>query len=130
MNQIRPEELQNRRQKGKPVDLVDVRTPGEFAAVHAEGARLVPLHLVSSKTVLADHPAGSGTIYVICRSGRRSSVACEKLRAAGLKDVVNVAGGTLAWEQAGLPVVRGVRGPSLVQVLWNGLLQRLGRKPA
>ena len=127
MNQIRPEELHGKRQKGKPIDLVDVRTPGEFAAVHAEGARLVPLHLVSSKTVLADHPAGSGTIYVICRSGRRSSVACEKLRAAGLKDVVNVAGGTLAWQQAGLPVVRAAPRPSLAKLLWDGLRQRFGR---
>ncbi len=36
---------------------------------------------------------------------RRS--ACEKLLAAGYANVVNVEGGTQAWDQAALPVVRG-----------------------
>ena len=46
-------------------------------------------------------------LYVICRSGTRSEKACEKFLSAGYTNVVNVTGGTLAWEQAGLPVVRG-----------------------
>jgi hypothetical protein len=46
-------------------------------------------------------------VYVICRSGNRSSKACEKFHACGLDEVVNVEGGTLAWDEAGLPVQRG-----------------------
>ncbi len=49
----------------------------------------------------------------ICRSGSRGRQACEKFRAAGFANVVNVEGGTLAWEQAGLPVVRGKKAISL-----------------
>jgi rhodanese-related sulfurtransferase len=52
-------------------------------------------------------------LYFICRSGSRGKQACEKLLAAGLVDVVNVEGGTVAWEQAGLPVVRGKKSISL-----------------
>ena len=49
---------------------------------------------------------------MICRSGSRGQKACEKLATAGLR-VVNVEGGTQAWEAAGLPVVRGRKTISL-----------------
>jgi len=53
------------------------------------------------------------TLYVICRSGGRGKQACEKFLKAGFTNVVNVEGGTLACEQAGLPVVRGKKTISL-----------------
>ena len=40
-------------------------------------------------------------LYVICRSGSRGRQAAEKFQAAGYPNVVNVEGGTLAWERAG-----------------------------
>jgi rhodanese-related sulfurtransferase len=43
---------------------------------------------------------------VICKVGGRSRKAAEFLRARGI-DAVNVAGGTLAWIEAGEPVVTG-----------------------
>ncbi len=46
-------------------------------------------------------------LYLICRSGSRGRQACEQFLAAGYHNVVNVEGGTLEWERAGLPVVRG-----------------------
>jgi rhodanese-related sulfurtransferase len=55
----------------------------------------------------------SQPLYVICRSGNRARQACEKLIAAGYTNVVNVEGGTQAWEQAGLPLVRGKQAISL-----------------
>ena len=98
-------EVHNLIQSGNPIDLVDVRSAGEFASGHAVGARSVPLSTVSKETVLAgrqtpaDHP-----IYVICQSGGRSRSACAKLIADGLDNVVNVEGGTSARKSAGLPV--------------------------
>lgn len=47
-------------------------------------------------------------MYVICRLGLRGAEACAKLGKAGV-EAVNVEGGTLAWDAAGLPVVRGRR---------------------
>jgi rhodanese-related sulfurtransferase len=97
----------------EPIDLFDVRTPAEYAEVHAAAARSIPLDQIDAAKVAAlrqtplDRP-----IYVICRSGSRGKQACERLLAAGCK-VVNVAGGTLAWEQAGLEVVRGQKTMSL-----------------
>lgn len=88
--------------------LVDVRTPAEFGEVHAGGAENVPLDRLDPAAV-----ARGGPLYVICRSGGRGKQACAKLLAAGHRDVANVEGGTLAWEAAGLPVVRGRRAVSL-----------------
>lgn len=85
-----------------PVTLIDVRSPAEFASGHAPGARNLPLDRLDP-AALGKEPR-SGPLYVICQSGMRSRKACEQLAAAGLSDLVDVAGGTSAWKAAGLPV--------------------------
>jgi rhodanese-related sulfurtransferase len=111
---INPRELYALSGTGRPVDLIDVRTPAEFREIHAEVARNVPLETLVPETVLAErHSPGDQPLYVICRSGGRGRQACAKLAAAGCANVVNVEGGTLAWAEAGLPVVRGQKTVSL-----------------
>jgi rhodanese-related sulfurtransferase len=111
---ISPQELERLRRQGRPVELIDVRTPVEYREVHAEPARLVPLDRLDPKALMeARNGAGGEPLYVICRSGSRGRQACEKFQAAGYANVVNVEGGTQAWEQAGLPVVRGKKTISL-----------------
>lgn len=111
---ISPRKLQELRHSGEPVELIDVRTPVEFREVHAEGARNVPLDTLDPAGVMADRNGSAARpLYVICRSGSRAKQACEKFTAAGYTDVVNVEGGTQAWDQAGLPVVRGKKAISL-----------------
>jgi rhodanese-related sulfurtransferase len=94
-------ELAARRAEGAP--LIDVREPAEFAAGRVPGAELIPLGTVPDR--LDDVPADQ-TVYVICKGGGRSRQAAEFLRAQGV-DAVNVAGGTMAWIDAGQPVDRG-----------------------
>jgi rhodanese-related sulfurtransferase len=84
--------------------VVDVREPAEFEQARVPGARLVPLGTVPLQL---DEFRGDGTTYVICRSGGRSMQACEFVAAQGVADVVNVAGGTLAWIASGRDVVSG-----------------------
>jgi rhodanese-related sulfurtransferase len=109
---ISPQELENQRRVGKSIDLIDVRTPVEFREVHVDYARNVPLDRLDPKAIQAEH-SNDQPLYVICRSGSRGKQACEKLLAAGLVNVVNVEGGTMACEAAGLPVVRGKKAISL-----------------
>lgn len=107
---IQPTALQAMQSSGRGVDLIDVRTPAEFAQVHAEGAVNVPLDTITPDAVRKARTShADGPVYVICKSGGRSSAACQQLLQSGL-DVVNVEGGTMAWEKAGLPVVRSGRG--------------------
>lgn len=110
---ITPQQLQNAIQSGQSVELVDVRTPVEFREVHADLARNVPLDEVDPAEFARRYGGRSEPVYVICRSGSRGRQACEKLMAGGFTSVVNVEGGTLAWDQAGLPVVRGAKMMSL-----------------
>lgn len=108
VSSITPEELHARHQSGRPVELIDVRTPAEYREVHAELARPVPLDALDPKAVMeARRGTGQEPLYVICHSGSRGKKACAQFLAAGYPGVVNVEGGTLAWERAGLPVVRG-----------------------
>ncbi|WP_435007743.1 rhodanese-like domain-containing protein [Tundrisphaera lichenicola] len=114
MNAITPKELEQRRLRGEPVDLIDVRTPVEYREVHAEHARLVPLDTLDPRAIMdARNGSKDLPLYMICRSGKRGGQAVEKFQAAGYPNVINVEGGTLAWEQAGLPVVRGQKAMSL-----------------
>ena len=87
-------------------ELIDVRTPGEFAAVHADGARCVPLDKLDCAAFMASRTAG-GRVYLLCRSGKRATMAAERFAAGGFNDIAVVEGGTDAWIAAGLPVVRG-----------------------
>ncbi|MFO0842034.1 MAG: rhodanese-like domain-containing protein [Gemmataceae bacterium] len=111
INEIPPAELAELLGKGE-VDLFDVRTPAEFGEAHAAAARSLPLDELDAARVQALRRTPAGPVYVICRSGGRGRQAYDKLRAAGC-EVVNVAGGTQAWEQAGLEVVRGRKAVSL-----------------
>ena len=91
-------ELEARRAEGAP--LIDVREDDEYAEAHVAGAHHIPLGDVAER--VGEVPT-EGTVYVICARGGRSAKAVEHYRAVGI-DAVNVAGGTLGWIDAGLPV--------------------------
>lgn len=102
------------KQAREQVRLIDVRTPVEFRSVHAKGAINFPLDTLNPAAVqesLGEHTGE--TLYVICKSGGRSSKAVEQFENAGFHNVANVDGGTDAWDQAGLPVMRGKKSVSL-----------------
>lgn len=109
---ISPQQLFKLQNAGSDIELIDVRTPVEYREVHADIARNIPLDRLDGADLTAGKSA-SAPLYVICRSGGRGKQACDKLQAVGFTNVVNVEGGTQAWEQAGLPVVRGKKAISL-----------------
>ena len=80
--------------------LIDVREPDEFDEGHVPGAVHIPLATVPDNV---ERFRSEGATYVICRSGARSLRACEFLADRGV-EVVNVAGGTLAWQMSGRTV--------------------------
>lgn len=86
--------------------LLDVREPDEYREAHVPGSILVPLGQLKSR-LQEIRALGSKPVAVICRSGRRSSVAAELLMQAGWTNVYNVQGGMIAWERAALPIVEG-----------------------
>ena len=108
MSTISPTELAERCRSGGKVDLVDVRTPAEFRALHVQFARNVPLDRLDPAALMQARNGSAGELlFVICQSGGRGRQACERFLQAGFANVVNVEGGTAACLAAGLPVVRG-----------------------
>ena len=96
------------------LEIVDVRTPVEFREVHVVGARNVPLDSLDTKQVSSNRNGNaSEPLYLICKSGGRSSKAAQKFIDAGFDNVVSVDGGTSAWDAAGYPVERGKKAVSL-----------------
>lgn len=83
--------------------LVDVREPEEFVGVlgHLKGAELVPLGTIPevSTTWPKDVP-----LVMICRVGGRSAQAASYLVKQGFTQVMNLTGGMIAVQDAGLPV--------------------------
>ena len=96
------------------VELIDVRTPVEYREVHAKMAKNAPLDSLDPQSIMQSrNGSAEKPLYVICQSGNRSSKACQKFHEAGYTNVVSVEGGTKAWNEAGLPVVRGKKAISL-----------------
>ena len=87
---------------GPDVVLIDVREDEEWAESHVPYAAHVPLGSVPEHL---DRFTGAPT-YVMCKVGGRSFHACEFASHHGHR-VVNVAGGMLAWLEAGFDVEAG-----------------------
>jgi len=83
------------------VVLIDVREPFEYSAGYISGAKLIPLGQVPARV---DEIPRDKTVIVTCRSGNRSGQAANYLRQQGFTNVHNMAGGVIAWQQAGFPL--------------------------
>lgn len=86
--------------------LLDVRNPDEWEEQRVPGVQLIPLPELPDRAAEVPRPDEGSQLLVICRSGVRSAKAVTFLRAQGI-DAVNVAGGTLAWVEAGRPFDTG-----------------------
>jgi rhodanese-related sulfurtransferase len=82
--------------------VIDVRTPDEYARGHIAGALNVPIGMVA----YAARDLPGGPIITACSLGGRAGRAAELLDLAG-RTAFSIAGGTKAWQAAGLPVRSG-----------------------
>lgn len=99
---------QAQQMKNQGALLLDVREADEYASGHAPGSVLIPLGQLN-KRLKEIEGFQNKPVVLICRSGRRSAAAAEILQKAGFTEPSNVEGGMMAWEKAGLPVVRGTK---------------------
>src|SRR3954463_12091798 len=90
--------------EGGDVVLIDTREPHEYQEAHLEDGKLVPPGLLRDE-IAAAAPDKSARTIVYCRSGNRSYKAAEQMEALGYTDVASMAGGILAWQEQGLPVL-------------------------
>ncbi len=95
MQEITATELKARMDAGDDIQLIDVRQPDEFAFASIEGAKLIPLGEIPSRSGEID-PTRETVIH--CKMGGRSARAIEFLRQSGFQgDLKNLVGGITAW---------------------------------
>lgn len=100
---LSPGEVKEALGRDRALQLVDVRTGGEFSGGHLAGAKNIPLDQIGGRLMELNKEK---PLVVYCRSGARSGAALKQLRAAGYAQAKHLNGGILAWQGAGLPVTR------------------------
>lgn len=88
---------------GSRLTVIDVRGRAEWEAGHLPGVANIPLGELADRLdeIPRDRP-----LVVHCQAGSRSAIAASVLRARGVANVINLAGGFAEWAAAGHPVER------------------------
>jgi rhodanese-related sulfurtransferase len=109
---LTPEALGELLQANPRTRLLDVRTPGEYEAVHIRGAYNVPLDSLGEHAeeirASVDDP-----VVLVCQSGARARRAEDALRQCSMTNLHVLDGGVNAWLAASRPVVRAAKRISL-----------------
>lgn len=116
IKEITPAELQQMLKGESDLLLVDVRESSEHEQGHLQGAHLVPRGILEAAADI-NYPKHDETLYtarerpvvLYCATGGRSAMAALTLQLMGFKQVYNLAGGYMKWQEQGLPVVREAR---------------------
>jgi rhodanese-related sulfurtransferase len=99
VREMTPEEVLEMRRRGDDVVYLDVREPNEWNLFRIPGAVHVPLARVRDhvgKTIALER-----RVIVYCARGGRAVLAADTMRELGYADVASIAGGVMAWVNAG-----------------------------
>lgn len=88
--------------------LIDIRTADEYAREHIAQARHIPMAQLVNQLLPID---SATTIIFHCRSGQRTQLNAQALKASASGDALFMEGGLDAWKKAGLPVVSDASQP-------------------
>ncbi|NBL64131.1 rhodanese-like domain-containing protein [Flavobacterium sp. NST-5] len=83
--------------------LIDVRTPKEFAEGHLKNAQNIHLYDQDFAERI-DKLDKNKTVYVYCKAGGRSAEAVEIMHSNGFSHIIELDGGTDAWQEKGMPL--------------------------
>lgn len=96
-----PDEVERGLAKGEIV-VIDVRSPGEFATEHIEGALLMPMPFFRSDCL----PTQDGKRIVLhCAGGLRSERMAKIASEGGYDPIAHLEGGFAAWQAAKKPYI-------------------------
>ncbi len=103
---VEPAQIREFRAADPRIRLIDVRTPGEFAATHIPGSYNVPLDLLREHR--AELTARHGDpVVLVCASGARAEQARALLETAGLDRISVLRSGITGWQGEGGDLERG-----------------------
>jgi len=101
---VKAEEAHQLMTDDKSIQVLDVRTPKEYAQGHIKGAINIDYYADDFAEQL--EALDPNTTYLVhCRSGVRSGRSLPILKAKGISHLIHLDGGIRAWNSADLPVV-------------------------
>ncbi len=99
----------------KAYQLIDVRTPQEFAKYRIKSAQNIDFRSPDFATNIEQLDKNK-PVLIYCLSGARSKAALEKFKQAGFKTVFDLGGGINAWSKAGKPIDQDLSGKDEIPV--------------
>jgi len=109
------EEFEQRLYATKAEQLIDVRTPQEFAKYHIPSAKNIDFRTPDFKKEI-EKLDRTKPVLIYCLSGARSKEALNVLREAGFTTVYELDNGINAWSKAGKPLVEDLSGTGELSV--------------
>lgn len=97
--EVTPQDVQKQLGEGRPLAIIDVREPDEFALTRIEGSELVPMGTVPGQLQRLEGLADEQSLMLICHHGVRSLQVVSWLRARGVENCFSVAGGIDRWSR-------------------------------
>lgn len=88
----------------KDIQILDVRTSGEFFGGHIKNALQADWNNKTEFERRLSFVDKNKPVYVYCLAGGRSAAAADKMRKAGYINVYELSGGTNAWRAANKPL--------------------------
>ena len=89
---------------GENIQLLDVRTAGEFKSGHIKKSLQADWNDKKQFTDRVQHIDKNKPVYVYCLSGARSASAADWLRKQGYHEVYQLKGGMISWKANNMPL--------------------------
>ncbi len=90
---------------GDSIQLIDVRTPKEFAEGYLKGAKLINFFDKDFLDQMSKLDKDK-ELYIYCRSGNRSGQATKKLKTMGFTKIYDLKGGIKSWKRDNLEIIK------------------------
>lgn len=103
IRELTVQDVVQKRARGEPFHLIDVREESEFAAGHLPGAAHLGKGIIE-RDIETRIPDTNAPIVLYCGGGFRSALAADNLQKMGYTNVWSMDGGFRAWNESGLPV--------------------------
>ena len=101
---LTPDEFEKEITTKENIQILDVRTPGEFFSGHIKNAMQADWNNKAEFERRLAFVDKTKPVYVYCLAGGRSAAAADKMRKAGYTNVYELSGGTNAWRAANKPL--------------------------
>ncbi len=103
VKKLDPENFDKKLKDSKEAILIDVRTPGEYGQGHLASALSIDIYANDFKSRVGKLDK-SKPVFVYCKAGSRSGSAVDIMSDMGFKEIYDLSGGIMAWQQAKKPI--------------------------